>query len=255
MLHSESTQDILSFHQTSYRTDAEAYTRAHNIEHAANLLRPSTILPGEDWSFNDTLGPRTFETGFFPAPTLAFGEVVDDFGGGVCQVSSTMFAVALKAGLVVLERHPHARASSYIAKGFDATVNLPPECFKKNDPRFCYDLKLRNPYDFPVTWNARAKDGELTFWLTGYGPVARVSTRWKNGDASPFKKRWVRKYYPGHTPKKKQSGANGLDGTLFVDIIWPNGITEHIALISNYKPVDEVWYVGTDWNKDSNPWE
>jgi vancomycin resistance protein YoaR len=246
--------DIRAFYQTHYKTDAEAYTRARNIEHASFLVS-SGMDAGAEWSFNDTVGPRTSEAGFLPAPTLAFGEVVEGLGGGVCQVSSTMYAVALQAGLRVVERHAHARASSYIDKGLDATVNLPPECLEKNDPRYCYDLKLQNPYDFPLSWHAFANDGTLTVWLTGVGPMATVTTRWKSGDAAPFKRRWVRKYFPGHKPKRKQSGANGLDGVLFVDLVWPNGVTEHVTIPSNYKPIDEVWYVGTDWDKNNNPWE
>jgi vancomycin resistance protein YoaR len=235
-----------------------ATPRGHNIRIAAMLLDGTKIGPNgtHEWSFNRVVGPRTPERGFVMAPTLTLGEVMDDFGGGVCQVSSTVFAAALVSGLTVVERHAHARPSSYIDKGFDATVNLPQECLAPvQDPRYCFDLKLSNPYDFDIQLRSDIVDGSLVIWVFGEGPLAEVSTSWRASVGADFQKRWVRRYYPGHKPKRKQTGSPGLDGVLTVLIRWPSGQEEKRVMHSAYKPVDEVWWVGTDWDKNRNPWE
>lgn len=254
LLHGEPAGEVQALYETKFD---EQTMRAHNIRLASLILDGSPIAPNGEyaWSFNRVLGQRTEERGYRMAPVLNEGEVMDGIGGGVCQVSSTVFAAALLAGLDIVERHPHARESKYIPKGYDATVNFPESCVVEFDQRICFDLKMKNPYDFPLMLRARAVDGKLVVWITGDGPVAKVTTHWRAFDSTPFQKRWVRRYYPGHKPKRKQSGQNGLEGALLINIDWPGGKQESKTMPSNYKPVDEVWWVGRDWDKSSNPWE
>ncbi len=248
-----------SFYETKYERYGD---RAHNVELAAASINSSILWKDKIWSFNTMVGARTGERGYRMAPALAFGEVIEEVGGGVCQVSSTLFAAALLAGINIIERHSHARVSAYIPMGYDATVNFPEDCQDDDlDPRFCFDLRLSNPYPFPVTIHTEATYGGLMVWLEGEGPFADVHTTWRPQTSTPFNKRWVRKYRAGHKPKRKQSGANGLEGVLLIDVDWPvpfgasSSRYERRTMLSTYKPVDEVWWVGMDWGRNKNPWK
>lgn len=252
-----------------FKTDARD-ERVHNITLGAKKLDGEVLKPGEEWSFNWTVGPRTKGEGFKEAPTLLMGEVIPGLGGGMCQVSSTVHAAALVTGLTIIKRQPHSRPSSYIPRGFDATVNFPEHCWGNDpDPNTCFDLVIRNPYPFPIIIEAQVhepikptkvpKKG-LTVFLWGEGEieiveVAKVETVWKLYSTPPFKQRKRRGWRKGDWAKKKQSGRNGVNGGLSVMYDWPDGRNETKVFYSRYKPVDEVWWVGDDWDMEKNPWE
>ncbi|HUS88364.1 MAG TPA: VanW family protein, partial [Desulfosporosinus sp.] len=108
--------------------------RSANLTAAAKAMDRKVISPGETFSFNDTVGPREPGTGYKDAYVIVNGEYVQGTGGGVCQVSSTLFNAVLLGNLAILERMPHAVAVSYVPQGQDATVNYPNIDFKfKND--------------------------------------------------------------------------------------------------------------------------
>ena len=110
-----------------------------NIQLSAAAINGKTVLPGEIFSFNGATGERTAEKGYKEAPAIAGGQSRDEVGGGVCQTSSTLFNAVARADLEIIERNPHAWPSSYIEKGFDATVNWPG-----------LDFKFKNNTDWPV---------------------------------------------------------------------------------------------------------
>jgi hypothetical protein len=251
---------------TSLFKTAEKDGRVANIELGAAKLNGSVIEPGAEWSFNETVGPRTKERGFKEAPTYLMGEVIPALGGGMCQVSSTVHAAALLTGFEIVKRQPHSRPSSYIERGLDATVNYPKHCWKgKQDPNTCFDLRVRNPYDFPITIKTLVHDPvtptkvpkrALTVELRGTGKVAHVMIRWKLYSTPPFKQKWRRlTWKKGDWKKKKQNGRNGANGGLSVLYGWPDGRDEVKVFYSKYAPVNEVWYVGNDWPEGVNPWE
>jgi len=97
--------------------------RTHNISLAAEALHGRLLAPGEIFSYNQAIGPTTSERGFREAPVLLNDELVPGEGGGVCQVSSTLFNVVLLADLEILTRASHSRPVAYIPLGRDATVN------------------------------------------------------------------------------------------------------------------------------------
>lgn len=112
--------------------------RIHNVDLAASRINGHLIPPGETFSFNDTLGDISAATGFAPAYIIKEGRTVLGDGGGVCQVSTTLFRAALNAGLPIVERHAHAYRVHYYEEespvGIDATVFAPSYDFKfKND--------------------------------------------------------------------------------------------------------------------------
>jgi vancomycin resistance protein YoaR len=106
---------------TSYPTSSEE--RKSNILLAAKSLNGTLVASGEEFSFNLTVGERTVKRGYKTAKIIVGGEFVDGVGGGVCQVSTTLYNAVLLAGLKIIEYHPHSLPVSYVAPSFDAMVN------------------------------------------------------------------------------------------------------------------------------------
>lgn len=148
---------------TLFRTTGADRSRAHNVELAAGLLDGAVVFPGETFSFNAVVGARSRSAGFRKAHVIKEGELTDDWGGGTCQVASTLHAAALFAGLEMVEHTPHSRPSTYIELGFDATVVWP-----------SVDLKIRNPFSFPVVFHTDSSGGTLTVRVSGDHPERQV---------------------------------------------------------------------------------
>ncbi len=139
---------VIASFTTQYR--AHEADRSHNIATAAGALDGAVIEPGGAFSFNARVGKRSLESGYRNAPTLTLEGKEPALGGGVCQVSSTVFNALLLADLTVAEHHPHSRAVSYLPMGRDAAVAWPGK-----------DLEMLNPHPFPVRLAARAEQGRL----------------------------------------------------------------------------------------------
>ncbi len=141
----------------SYTTKlAPIPNRTHNIALAAAAIRGWVLVPGQDFSYNRSLGPTTPQRGFLEAPIILNDELVPGEGGGVCQVSSTLFNVALLADLQVLGRVNHSRPVAYLPLGRDATTD-----------GANIDLRFRNTSGhFVVLW--ASVDGQ-TLTVTAYG--------------------------------------------------------------------------------------
>ncbi len=128
----------------------------HNARLAARALEGTVIAPGATWSFNRTVRSWTVDRGYVKAPVSYDGELVRAFGGGVCQTSTTFYNAALLAGLLVVERHSHVFAPSYVAPGRDAAV-----------AQYDIDLRVRNPYPWPLRIDARVAGDRLEVRLYG----------------------------------------------------------------------------------------
>lgn len=133
-----------------------------NIQRAVAALDGAVLEPGEEWSFNRHVGPRTPERGYRSAPAFLEQDVTESVGGGICQVSSTVYNAAALAGLAIIERHPHIRRVQSVPPGRDATV-----WYGKAD------LRLRNDTGAPVRLGARLSDEALTVRFVGDDPGAR----------------------------------------------------------------------------------
>lgn len=136
--------------------DVKKASRSHNIAVAVAKWDGQSIGPGETISFNTTVGKRSAANGFKKAPVYENRRVSEGLGGGICQVSTTLYNAALLGGLEVIERGGHSRPCTYAPPGRDATVDWPNR-----------DLKLRNPYDFPLFIHAHVEGGSVTFTLFG----------------------------------------------------------------------------------------
>jgi vancomycin resistance protein YoaR len=110
--------------------------RVTNIHRIAELMDGVIIAPGETFSVNEFIGPRTEADGFVPAPTIVFGEMDDTVGGGVSQFATTLFNAVLEAGYEIIERQPHTYYFERYPIGNDATLSIPkPDLIFRNDTR------------------------------------------------------------------------------------------------------------------------
>lgn len=138
--------------------------RVTNIKILAGLVNGCVIAPGEIWSINDTAGPRTAqsakEVGWKEAPGIERGRYSEQYGGGVCQVSSTVYNAAIRAELDIADRKAHSWPSSYIKEGMDATIST-------GGP----DLKLFNQYEYPILLAAYVNEDEKSVTVEVYGPA------------------------------------------------------------------------------------
>ena len=135
--------------------------RLHNVRLVAQLVDGALIAPGAEFSFNQTTGERSPERGFLEAPVIINGELETGIGGGVCQVSTTVFNAAFEAGLSITSRTNHALYISHYPQGRDATVDYP-----------SLDLKFRNDTDRWLLLRTFVGTSELTVNLYGK-PVDR----------------------------------------------------------------------------------
>lgn len=145
-----------------YSTTLKGRTGAqrHNAQLALSDLRGTTIEPGELFSFTKTVGSMSRDAGYRKAPVSYNGTLIDDWGGGVCQTSTTLYNAALLAGLELVERHPHRFAPSYVAPGRDAAV-----AFSN------IDLKFRNPHPYAVQIRGSIVRDRLQVEVWGKGPL------------------------------------------------------------------------------------
>lgn len=117
------TQLICEFSTSFKGSTYSKANRVHNIVKAASMLDGVSVEPGAEFSINEVLGPRTGETGWKPATGIKYGVYVQEYGGGVCQVSSTLYNAALMADLEITERTHHSWPLGYIPVGRDATIS------------------------------------------------------------------------------------------------------------------------------------
>lgn len=132
-------------------------SRVENINIACGAINGIAVYPGGTFSFNDTVGRRTAERGYEDAPVIVDGHKEQGCGGGVCQVSSTLYMAAVKAGLTIDERHPHSHSVAYAPKGMDATVVSGEK-----------DLKITNSTDGVVT---------LYIWTDGVKVFSKITQK------------------------------------------------------------------------------
>lgn len=146
-------QDVLGHCETPH---GDNENRNGNLRKACGMLDGLVLQPGQELSYNEALGPRTKELGWLPAPAYSGTKLVDSPGGGICQVSSTLYLASVYSELTIVERHNHGYPVSYIPLGMDATVSW----------GFA-DLKIRNDSPMPVKIQAEESDGYVRVSILG----------------------------------------------------------------------------------------
>ncbi|WP_418925812.1 VanW family protein [Dysosmobacter sp.] len=130
--------------------------RIGNVKLSAQIINGLVLNSGETFSYNGSVGKRTADRGFKPAPAYVKGETVDEIGGGICQTSSTLYLACLLSNLEITERYAHRYVPAYIAWGMDATVSW-------GGP----DYKFTNNTLYPVKIVAKYEKGYLTVQILG----------------------------------------------------------------------------------------
>lgn len=141
--------ELVACHSTNYFSSPDG--RKSNIALAANSIFGLEIVDGEIFSFNSVVGERSEERGYKKAKIISEGKYVEDFGGGVCQVATTIFNALLKAGLDIVESHSHSIPASYVELSKDAMVS------------YYSDLKMKNVTGYPIFISGYADGDRLTF--------------------------------------------------------------------------------------------
>jgi vancomycin resistance protein YoaR len=238
---------LVSGYETIYGGIAN---RIHNVQLVAHLIDGALIAPGKEFSFNATTGERTADKGFLEAPVIVNGELQTGLGGGICQVSTTVFNAAFEAGLPITARTNHALYISHYPQGRDATVNYP-----DTDLRFVNDtghwLLLRtfvgssslvvNLYGRPTGRRVESTTGALN--VTGAAPVKRVAD-----PALPKGQQVIEEY-------GQPSRSTSVTRVVYA----PNGkVRSRTTWYSSYRAEAEVIRVGakakpTDKPKDEAP--
>lgn len=146
--------DYISSYTTRFRKSQ--VDRDHNITNAAKRINGTVLMPGDVFSFNQTVGQRTTATGFKPAPVFVNGGHGVGIGGGICQVSTTLYNATLLGNLKILARQNHSLPVGYIPLGRDATVDWG-----------AIDFKFQNTTSAPIAIAAICTDDTLSFYVFG----------------------------------------------------------------------------------------
>ncbi len=152
------TDDLFPDELASYDSPYSTYDtdRCTNLRLACEAIDRKILLPGERFSYNDTLGERTAEKGYKPAGAYVNGETVDQVGGGICQVASTLYYCTLIADFEIVDRECHMFMPTYVPAGMDATINWG-----------TLDFAFRNNFDKPIRISAKADGGYIRIRLYG----------------------------------------------------------------------------------------
>lgn len=154
MIGQEAFPDLLSSFPTYYSTSDR--DRTTNLILAANKINGTVVMPGEVFSYNQVVGERTIAVGYKEAPIYVNGEVVDGLGGGICQVTSTLYNAVVLANLEIVERSNHQFVPSYVKASRDATVVYG-----------SIDFKFKNNRNYPIKILCSVNNGVVNFAIYG----------------------------------------------------------------------------------------
>lgn len=235
-LEKEAFPDLLGSFSTSFKSSNS--NRSTNIVLSASKINGYVLMPGETFSFNEVVGQRTAAAGFKPAPAYFAGETVMEYGGGICQVSSTLYNSVLYANLEIVERTNHGYEPSYVKAGLDATVSW-------GGPEFIF----KNNRDYPIKLICETSGKILKIYVYGlktdndytveldarYLSTIKYSTTYKEDSSLA----------PGET-KVIQSGSNGCKTATYKNLYDKDGNLVSSECISRdtYNPHNQIIAVG-----------
>ncbi len=226
----------LGTYSTSYASSSNG--RKANVELAARKINGVILAPDEVFSYNRVVGPRTRAAGFRDAPVYSNGETVEGVGGGICQVSSTLYSAVLYADLKIVKRQNHSMTVAYVPKGQDATVAYN-----------TIDFQFKNNTKYPIKISAAYGGGKLTVSLLGTKPEKERKVKIINNvvETVPMT---VEEIYDETMPLGiKKTVSQGKTGYIIdsVKIVTENGVETRRESLgrSRYKMVPTKVKVGT----------
>ena len=232
----EAFPDLLATCTTSYK--ASNVDRTTNLKLAANKINGVVLLPNEEFSYNKVVGERTISAGYKMAATYASGKVVDGLGGGICQISSTLYDAVVFANLNVTTRRNHQFVTSYLPAGKDATVVWGSQ-----------DFKFVNSRKYPVRIVATVEGGNATIQVWGIKEDVEydISIETKKVATIAFTTQYVQDAsLPAGQQKVVQAGSNGRKVEAY-KVMKLNGKVVSTTLLSRdtYNAMQRIVNVGT----------
>lgn len=235
MLETNLFKDVLGEYTTNVSGSS---VRKNNVRLSGEKCNNVILLPGEEFSYNGSVGQRTKANGFGEAAAYSNGETVQEVGGGVCQTSSTLYNAVMLANLEVTDRSNHTYISSYVPIGRDATVSW-------GGP----DFKFKNNSDYPIKIEMVYENSKLTSRIIGSNINGyRVEIKSERTATIPYSTKSENDpTLTVGTTKVKQSGSNGAKARSFRLVYDSNGtlISEKEEAKSSYSPHNKVVLVGT----------
>lgn len=222
----------------STRYDESAQNRANNIKLSSEKINGTILMPGETFSYNKVVGERTIKAGYKEAAVYMGGKVVDGIGGGICQVSSTLYNAVLLSNLEIVSRRNHYFITSYVSASRDATVSYG-----------SIDFKFKNTRTYPIKIECTAKNGISQVQIYGMKEEVEyeVEIQDKITEVIPYTSKEIKTNELEKGQKEVvQRGVNGYKSEAY-RILKLNGAVISKTLLSkdSYNPLQEVVKIGT----------
>lgn len=232
----EAFPDLLSTFSTNYQ--ASNVNRTTNLRLASNKINGTVLLPGEEFSYNKTVGERTVSAGFKEAAIFNAGRVENGLGGGICQISSTLYDAVVMANLDVTVRRNHQFVTSYVKAGADATVVWGSQ-----------DFKFKNTRKYPVRITATVEGGVATVQVWGVKEEVEydITIETKKTATISYTTQYIQDAsLPAGQQKVVQSGNNGQKVEAY-KVTKLNGQVISTTLLSKdtYNAMKKIVHVGT----------
>lgn len=229
--------------ETDYSSSIK--NRKENIRLAASKFNNMKLNPGDEISFNDVVGEISEKTGFKSATVIVGGEYESGIGGGICQVSTTLYNSLILSDLEITERHNHSRPIHYVDLGTDAAV-----------ARGYKDLKFKNNTNNPILILSEANGEKLNFKVLGNGSDRDYEVKiipQLLGTVSPGVDTIYSDALPDGESTVRESGARGYSYKTYKEIIKNGEVVEKKEISkSYYLPKDKVVVVGTGTTNDDD---
>lgn len=229
-------KDLLATHTSKYDTSIK--NRVTNLQIAAKKCNDTILLPGEEFSFNKALGHRTTANGYKSADSFAGGKVVQSVGGGICQMSSTLYNSALKAGLKITSRTAHGMYVEYVEQSTDATV-----------VDNAIDFKFQNNRKYPIKIVTSCQNGVMTASIYGIKeaeePTYKIEVKVLSETKFGSTKQYDANLEEGKT-RLIHKGVNGYKSEAYrVTYSGDKEISRELLSKDSYSPIDEIIVIGT----------
>ena len=212
--------------------------RRENMTLATQKITGYILAPGDEFVFNEAVGKRTEADGYKSAGAFMNGLLIDDVGGGICQVSSTLYNAVLYADLTVTQRQNHSYIVGYVQDGFDATVSYP-----------LPDFKFKNSSDHPVRIECGVEGTTISFSLFGtqVGPVKKITFTHEVKSTTAFNRVTTEDpNLPTGTTNVSQAGRTGYTIDTYKTVQIGDGPKETVKIATNkYKAMEQIETIGT----------
>jgi vancomycin resistance protein YoaR len=224
--------------QFTTRYDQSAENRANNIKLSTEKINGTILMPGETFSYNKVVGERTISAGYKEAAVYVGGQIVQGIGGGICQVSSTLYNAVLLANLEITERRNHYFITSYVSASRDATVSYG-----------SIDFKFKNTRSYPIKIECTAKNGICQVYIYGVEEETEYEVEIQDEitEIIPYTTKTIKTSDLAEGEEEiVQQGVNGYKSEAY-RILKLNGKVVSKTLLSkdSYNALQEIIEVGT----------